>query len=120
MIKIQFIGILVVCTVLGLSCSRDKLTAESLICDESINYSQARVVINTSCAYSGCHDGISNPDNFKSYAGIEKFFASGRFEDRVFLTRDMPPDYAVDGPTVLTEEEINILKCWQQNEYSQF
>jgi len=31
----------------------------------------------------------------------------------------MPPSYAA-GATSLSEEEINLLKCWEQNGFSEF
>lgn len=118
MTKNYLMGLIAISSILILSCNKDKLPENALVCETDITYDDTRTLINNTCAYSGCHDGISNPDNFKSYESIEKFFDNGRFAERVFSNRDMPPDYAILGPTMLTQEELELLMCWEQNDFA--
>lgn len=105
-------------TVVIISCSKDQLNEESLECEESIVYDDVRDIISASCGYTACHNGITR-DNYNNFAGLETYLNSGEFSSRTFDSRDMPPDYA-DGPKFLTEEELNLLLCWEQNGFTEF
>ena len=118
-IKIKYILLLMMASILIVSCSKDQLDTESLICEEPVVYDDVRGVISASCGYTECHNGLGSLDNYNNFAGIETYLFSGAFSSRVFISRDMPPSYAV-GATSLTEEELNLLKCWEQNGFSEF
>lgn len=97
-------------------CNYDKILSDPNRLDctsELFTYKdQIREVINRNCAYGGCHDGISgNPGNFTTYEGLIGRITNGQFENRVLLTREMPPSNA-SGPTALTQGELNDLTCW--------
>jgi len=117
--KIKYILLLAMASILIIACSKDQLDVESLICEEPIVYDDVRGVISASCGYTECHNGLGSLDNYNNFAGIESHLSSGGFSSRVFISRDMPPSYAV-GATSLTEEELNLLKCWEQNGFSEF
>lgn len=106
-------------SMLIIACSKDQLNGESLICEEEIVYDDVRDVITASCGYSGCHNGINQDENYNNFAGLESYLDNGSFSSRVFVTRDMPPSNAT-GPTSLTEEELKLLQCWEQNGFSEF
>lgn len=102
------------------SCAKDKLIIEEDPCGENVNYdADIQTIIETNCSYSNCHDGSgSAPGNYNSYGGLLTFLNETFFETRVINNRDMPPSYAL-GPTSLTQEEIDLIKCWIQNDYAE-
>jgi len=102
------------------ACTKDQLDGEALICEESVVYEDIRNIMSQSCGYSGCHNGIDRGENYNTFAGLESSLSSGLFSSRVLLSRDMPPDYAVNGPTSLTIEQIEMLQCWEQNGFTEF
>lgn len=72
-------------------------------------------IITTYCSapsLGDCHDG-TNPDapGLGNYAGLKAVIDDGRFEDKVFVTREMP-DPATNGPTQLDPYHELLLKCW--------
>lgn len=81
-------------------------------------YSQdIRPIIESSCAYSGCHlDNGSG--NFQNFAGLRPYLEDGSFRGRVISEREneirgMPPNYAPPGrPQDLTAEQLNLINCW--------
>ncbi len=104
------------------SCTRDLTDPPNNSCGTTLNYiDDVKVIIDASCAISGCHDGISGiaPGNFSSYEGIEPLLISGSFSSRVFDLRTnpdigMPPDNAVDvgGVANLEDATIELLMEW--------
>ncbi len=99
------------------SCTRDKITEEESECSEAVTYeSDIEAILNNTCAYTGCHAGGA-PGNFASYAGVSDYIEGDEIERRVLVQRNMPPNYATQGPTSLTEEEIELFKCWVEAGY---
>lgn len=100
------------------SCTKDKIPDNPAECTQEFTYTETvkSIVIN-SCAYSGCHDGASAPGDFRSYEGMLPFLANSEIFDRTISVRDMPPNYATDGPTDLSSTEITIIKCWIEYGY---
>ena len=112
-----------------IACSKDQLDEESLVCEEPIVYDDVRTLISKSCGYSPCHNGLGSLDNYNNFAGLDSHLSSGAFTSRVLIIRDMPTADALGDPnasppdpdpTSLTEEELNLLKCWEQNDFSEF
>lgn len=99
-----------------LSCTRD--TAPEISCDGAASYeSNIKAIIDTNCAYAGCHDGsLSAPGIFLDYEGLKSDIADGSFESEVVTSRTMPPDYAL-GPKTLTQEELDLIICWIEEDY---
>ena len=99
------------------SCAKDKLEENGEVCTEDITYqSNAREILDRTCAYSGCHDGFNAPGDYRSYDNMAPFLNETKFERRVLGRRDMPPNYS-SGPTALTAEELTIIRCWAQGGY---
>ena len=99
------------------SCSRDKLDESGEICTDEITYQgDIKTIINTTCAYSGCHYGSNAPGDYNTYRGMVPFLNESKFFRRVIERRDMPPNYST-GPTFLNAEQINLISCWAQGDY---
>lgn len=119
--KIKSLSILVV-AVMGVtylmsssSCTKDKLppVEEPEFCDTlTVSYQlNIKPIIDTYCAYSGCHDG-SSPGVYLTYDQMLPALESGKVADRSLNSRDMPPSYASAGLTELPQEEYDLLNCW--------
>lgn len=117
--KIRYILLFAIASIMIIACSKDQLDVKELICEEDIVYSDVRTLISESCGYTDCHNGFKSLDNYNSYAGLERHLQSGEFSARTLITRDMPTPDAT-GPTSLTEEQIKLLQCWEQNGFSEF
>lgn len=76
-------------------------------------------IIENSCAYAGCHP------EYDSYEGLLPVLEDGSFRSRVITLRadanvGMPPDYApANRPRSLSEEEVNLLECWLDDDFPQ-
>ncbi len=105
-------------TILGFffSCSRDKLSGEGPNCTDSVGYTDVRNIIQTTCAYAGCHDGANAPGNYETLEGLSPFLTDRDFRARVLEIQDMPPTYS-SGPTSLTPDQLLMLNCWAQQGY---
>lgn len=74
-------------------------------------------IVQSSCAYSGCHLGTA-PGIYTSYDGVLPQLEAGSFRERVITMQadqnlGMPPDYApADRTRNLTEDELRIIECW--------
>lgn len=106
------------------ACTQDKLP-EPMVGDEcsdlDATYNGAiKEIINQTCAVTGCHvSGGGAPGNFTTFAGLEGFANDGAngFRDRVIVLRSdpnvgMPPDFATVSPQDLTDEQLEIFRCW--------
>lgn len=108
----NIIVLVVLIVVIATACTMDKgmLTPKPTISCDTITFStHVSAIINTKCATTGCHvpAGSGNGD-FTSYAGVNAKVTSGAFENRVFVTQDMPPGASPD----LTTQELAVLRCW--------
>jgi len=101
-----------------LSCSRD--VAPEITCEGVATYElNMKMIVETNCVYSGCHDGGSGVNGvFFDYEGLKPFLDDGGFEGRVVSKQDMPPSYAT-GPKELTPEELDLVVCWIAEGYPQ-
>lgn len=78
---------------------------------------EVRMIIEETCAYSGCHLGGA-PGIYDSYSGLLSDLESGLFRQRVISSKDnptigMPPNYAPSGRAEdLTPEQLMIITCW--------
>ena len=73
-----------------------------------------KAIIDQKCSYSGCHISGSRPEVFSSYAELEPFLTNGRVQVRT-NAGTMPPSGAPNG--ALTNEELEILNCWAEQNY---
>ena len=92
--------------VIGLIISCTKDVAPEITCEGAASYDMnIKAIIDTNCAYEGCHNGgLSAPGVYLDYEGVKVDLDNGKFETRVVNTQDMPPSYAL-GPKTLTQEE---------------
>jgi hypothetical protein len=115
-----FMVTLVSLAILPSSCNSDKLDPipEPEFCDTLITSYNLNIqaIVETYCAYSGCHDG-SSPGVYLSYEGMLPSLDNGKIMERAISTRDMPPSYANAGLTELPEETYDMLNCWIENGY---
>jgi uncharacterized membrane protein len=88
---------------------------------------EVKAIIDNSCAYSGCHSGNTasawvseGSKDYTTYEGMLDNLNNGKFALRTLELKNMPPaaNFIPEGrPTELTENELNILKCWMENGY---
>ncbi|MEN0005272.1 MAG: hypothetical protein AAF798_14055 [Bacteroidota bacterium] len=122
--------IVVILSTLPSSCSSDKLPEpapleEIVDCDTVVATYVANVkqIIDNTCAYSTCHVAGSGIGNYSNFSGLQNIINSGRFESRVILQKDdqvvgMPPNYAPPGrPQDLTQEQLDVIRCWIEAGY---
>ena len=97
------------------SCSRDRV--EEVSCDED-NYptysGEIRSIINTTCAYTGCHVNGTGYGDYTNFQSMEADFGP-TFLDQI-STNSMPPSYA-EGPKELSASELLAFQCWIQGGY---
>ncbi len=79
--------------------------------DNGVYYSSVELIVNTSCAVSGCHDASSKAGNLdcSSYTSMKTVLDNGKFEDRVLVKKDMPPAGS------LSQADIDKLEQWKEN-----
>jgi len=96
--------------VFGYACTRD--TAPEITCEGVATYDlNIKMIIETNCAYAECHDGSISQGTYLNYEGLKGDLDNGEFEARVVTSASMPPSYA-DGPTELTQAELDLIICW--------
>lgn len=117
-----------VATLTILGCTKNKTMEQDIpaICETlEIAYNdEIKTIINTGCAYSGCHDGNNaSIGDFTSYQGLLSRLENGAIKARAIdadlgSTEHMPPTYTPAGhPTDLTDEEADMLLCWILDNY---
>ena len=110
------------------SCTSDQLSEMPPLefCDTlQVSYNlQVKDIIDTNCAFSGCHvAGSSAPGNYATYASMTPFLTDLEFKRFVIELRNdpdlgMPPDWPTNpGPNDLTDEEFDIISCWVESGY---
>lgn len=65
-----------------------------------------RPILISSCAKSGCHDGVSMPLDFSVYDDIKHYLDDSAVYYSVVLNRTMPEDEPLDSAQFLQ------IKCW--------
>jgi hypothetical protein len=60
--------------------------------EEGITYSDVKIILDVSCAVSGCHNTATQAGNLdcSSYVGIKNILENGTFNNRVLVQRSMP------------------------------
>jgi hypothetical protein len=101
------------------SCTKDKLPEVMNECTEEYSYeSDIKLIIDSSCAYAGCHVSGFGQGNHTSYITLKPQLDNGDFKREVLTERTMPPAYAPSGrPKSLTREQLDIIACWIQEGY---
>jgi len=111
-------GILVL--VLGLivslsACKKDSADPiDTCATPEEVSFStDIQPIMDTSCAYSGCHTVSFSSGDFTSYEELAEKAESGSLLARVVNNKDMPPSYAPDDkPQELSSCDIELVLSW--------
>lgn len=95
------------------ACVDDQLPVPETECEDEVTFqTEIESIIQSTCAYAGCHisgtPGILDYSTYNTVAGVVE---SGSFRERVLIQMNMPPPNAT-GPKSLTEEQKNKIRCW--------
>lgn len=97
--------------VLGSSCVNNTVPEPVYPCNDIVetpNYdNDIKSIIDTNCAFSGCHVSGFNFGDFSNYQGMESYLPI-RISEEVLDEKTMPPS----GFTALTREELVLISCW--------
>ena len=114
-----------IATLLLAACTNDSLGEPQMgDCDNlDVTYvSLIKPIIDESCAYSTCHLDTA-PGNYTTYGGLLPSLENGEFRNRVLNVKDdptlgMPPAFSpADRPSSLTEDQLNLIRCWLDNNF---
>ena len=101
------------------ACSRDNSDGVQTDCSAPVSYVDVVEIIQNTCAYAGCHDGSNDNSDFSNREllindlntnGVEGF-------SNLILSEEMPPSYTENGPTSLSQEDIQLLQCWYEQDF---
>lgn len=77
-------------------------------CTQNVSYqSRIKAILNTNCAFSGCHDGANTDPNLTQYSTASA--AASKIRERACIKKDMPPG----GP--MSDCDIAKLRYWCEN-----
>ena len=112
-ISLQVLLLLIIVLTSIFSCKKEENFTP--VCDSSNPTYDAdiKAIIDGNCMGTFCHNAGANRGDFTSYTGLEPVLNNGAFKDRVLVKQDMPKG----NRKTLTQEEINKLQCWLDNNY---
>ena len=105
--KEKFLCITMLLVVLT-ACKKDKVNEKlTPTCDGSAPTYQNTIksIIDTKCATSNCHSSYSN------YSGLQPALQNGSFRREVLVDQTMPQGSS------LTQDQLNKIQCWVNNEF---
>jgi len=106
--------ILIIVSLFQTACTSDKLPEPMPeVCDGLTYDNGIKTIVDTYCAYSGCHVSGFIDGDFSTYEGMRSRLENGRIERRVIIDRDMPEPGS--NPDELTPEDFDDFKCWIDN-----
>jgi len=119
--KYVLLSLLFLGTALFIACGDDEEPMTEECNDPSATYDGGiKDIIDNSCAYAGCHDGVGGigPGDFTNYASISLF--TFKFENVVIENADdpvlgMPPNMSEFPESMkddLTAAELELFQCW--------
>ena len=96
------------------SCTKDKgnlITLVPAYCDtiSSAFNKDILPIMTTHCSnppFANCHQWAS------THSAIKLYITNGSFQDRVLITKDMPPPNNIDNAPPLSDLELKKLNCW--------
>ncbi len=71
--------------------------------------STIKSIINSNCAFSGCHGAGSANNDYTNYNGLKSIADNGKLEDRVLVKKNMPSSGA------LSLDDRKKIKCWLES-----
>lgn len=102
-------GIAIIFSVLLYACTSEKGEVAEPDCEASYSV-DILPIVQTSCT-PGCHEpGGVGPGDFNEYDDLKDKVDDGQLESRVVVNMNMPPP-----PGSLTNDEIDLIKCWIDN-----
>ena len=98
--------------VLANACKKDDTGTP--VCDGSMPTYEVEIqsILNEYCTNLACHGLGSIYGDFTSYNGISGNLFNGSFERQVLIDKTMPR-----GSSFLTQAELNLIRCWADNNY---
>lgn len=93
------------------SCKKDLLTP---VCETGVTPTYNRhivPIIQANCVESGCHAAGSENGDFTTYYDLHQTIMTHQFSKRVLQRQNMPANKA------LTQEEIDLIQCWEDTGY---
>ena len=111
--NILFISPIILIFLIIISCNKGDLLTP--VCDGSIpTYdSDIKKIIDTKCMGTFCHNAGANRGDFTSFSTLEPYLNNYSFSKTVLEEQTMPKG----NKNALTQEEINIIQCWSDNDY---
>ena len=109
-----------ICLLLLASCKHEDVVLKTTYT------SNAKTIIDLSCAYAGCHSGPgaglyvpAGSKNYTEYDSLALNLTNGKFTNRVLVAKDMPnPTYVPSGhPKTLSQSDLDILTSWKNDGY---
>jgi len=99
------------CFFLVFACTKDQTAEVPLPCDSTVSYNiDIKPIMETTCNLSTCHDG-SGATDYRTFAQLQPFLDDGQFSNRVLTVKDMPKSNS-QGPTSLTEDQLELIRTW--------
>lgn len=98
--------------ILANACGKDDKFVPS--CDGSMPTYDVDIksIINANCTSAPCHGANSTNGDWTTYAGMNTVLNNGEFEKQVLTDMTMP-----QGSATLTEAQLNLIRCWADNNY---
>ncbi len=120
----QYLTLFAILAIAVVSCKHDPIIPDPIpFCEQaSPTYLDSiKAIVDLSCSYTGCHSAGAGIGDFTTYNGMLSRLDNGKIEERVIDMKDdatigMPPSYA-SGPKDLTDEQIELFKCWFESGY---
>ncbi len=108
--KAYYFFLLLLSVSLYLGCGDDDVEPET--CADTVSYaSDIKPIIDNACAVAGCHvAGFAN-GAYEDYAGLKASADNGSLRVQVVSTKVMPLENP-NGPSTLTDAEIELFDCW--------
>ena len=107
-----FVTISVFVLILANACKKDDEFVP--MCDGSTPTYDAEIatIINDNCTNLACHSAGSANGDWTSYINLKPVLDNGEFEKQVLTDMTMP-----QGDATLTESQLNLIRCWADNNY---
>ncbi len=97
------------------TCKKDDSVSCSVVSGATFSSNSGKIsnLLATKCGNSNCHSqGAEGAEHWyyqTNYDSLTRHF--DHFYEAIILESEMPPDTAIQ----LTEEELNIIRCWKAN-----
>ena len=113
-LKSTITSIILAITIILLANACKKDDTGTPVCDGSMPTYESEIkgILNEYCTNLACHGLGSIYGDFTTYNGISGNLFNGSFEREVLIDKTMPR-----GSASLTQTELNLIRCWADNNY---